>query len=52
MVLSTPIINQPQATISSVEANVKRPVVIDNMIGIRDMMNLCLSLDHRVRQGE
>ncbi|MEW9673630.1 dihydrolipoamide acetyltransferase family protein [Ammoniphilus sp. 3BR4] len=50
-VLSTPIINQPQAAILSVEAIVKRPVVIDNMIAIRDMMNLCLSLDHRVLDG-
>lgn len=50
-VQSTPIINYPQAAILSVEAIVKRPVVVDNMIGIRDMMNLCLSLDHRVLDG-
>ena len=50
-VLSAPIINQPQAAIMSVEAITKRPVVVDNMIAIRDMMNLCLSLDHRVLDG-
>jgi 2-oxoisovalerate dehydrogenase E2 component (dihydrolipoyl transacylase) len=50
-VLSTPIINHPQAAILSVEAITKRPTVVDNMIAIRDMMNLCLSLDHRVLDG-
>jgi 2-oxoisovalerate dehydrogenase E2 component (dihydrolipoyl transacylase) len=50
-VLSAPIINQPQAAILSVEAIVKQPVVIHNMIAIRDMMNICLSLDHRVLDG-
>ncbi|WP_209123541.1 dihydrolipoamide acetyltransferase family protein [Alkalihalobacillus sp. BA299] len=50
-ILSNPIINQPQAAILSVEAIVKRPVVKDNMIAVRDMMNICLSLDHRVLDG-
>jgi 2-oxoisovalerate dehydrogenase E2 component (dihydrolipoyl transacylase) len=50
-VLSAPIINQPQAAIISMEAIVKQPVVINNMIAIRDMMNICLSLDHRVLDG-
>ncbi|MBN3527093.1 dihydrolipoamide acetyltransferase family protein [Paenibacillus apiarius] len=50
-VLSAPIINHPQAAILSVEAIVKRPIVIDNMITVRDMMNICLSLDHRVLDG-
>jgi 2-oxoisovalerate dehydrogenase E2 component (dihydrolipoyl transacylase) len=50
-VLSAPIINQPQAAIVSMEAIVKQPVVIHNMIAIRDMMNICLSLDHRVLDG-
>lgn len=48
---STPIINHPQAAILSVESIVKRPVVVDGMIGVRDMVNLCLSLDHRVLDG-
>ncbi|HET7627481.1 MAG TPA: dihydrolipoamide acetyltransferase family protein [Bacillales bacterium] len=50
-VLSTPIINHPQAAILSVEAIVKRPVIKDGMIAIRDIVNLCLSLDHRVLDG-
>lgn len=50
-VLSMPIINSPQAAILSVESIVKRPVVIDDMIAVRSMVNLCLSLDHRVLDG-
>jgi len=50
-VQSMPIINSPQAAILSVEAIVKRPVVIDDMIAIRSMVNLCMSLDHRVLDG-
>lgn len=50
-VLSAPIINPPQVAILSVEAIVKRPIVMDNMITVRDMVNICLSLDHRVLDG-
>lgn len=50
-IASQPIINYPQAVILSFESIVKRPVVIDHMIGIRDMINLCLSLDHRILDG-
>ncbi|MGG3450535.1 dihydrolipoamide acetyltransferase family protein [Domibacillus aminovorans] len=50
-VLSNPIINHPQAAILSIEAIVKRPVVINDMIAIRDMMNICLSFDHRIIDG-
>ncbi|OEH94512.1 dihydrolipoamide acetyltransferase family protein [Bacillus solimangrovi] len=51
-VQSSGIINYPQAAILQVESIVKRPVVMDNgMIGVRDMVNLCLSLDHRVLDG-
>ncbi|MEJ8548597.1 dihydrolipoamide acetyltransferase family protein [Brevibacillus borstelensis] len=50
-VLSMPIINASQAAILSVESIVKRPVVIDDMIAVRSMVNLCLSLDHRVLDG-
>ncbi|MED4751166.1 dihydrolipoamide acetyltransferase family protein [Brevibacillus choshinensis] len=48
---SQPIINSPQAAILSVESIVKRPVVINDMIAIRSMGNLCMSLDHRVLDG-
>jgi 2-oxoisovalerate dehydrogenase E2 component (dihydrolipoyl transacylase) len=48
---SQPIINAPQAAILSFEAIVKRPVIYNNMIAVRDMMNICLSLDHRILDG-
>ncbi|MBO8170388.1 MAG: 2-oxo acid dehydrogenase subunit E2 [Bacillaceae bacterium] len=48
---SMPIINHPQAAIMSVEAITRKPVVIDDMIAIRDRVNLCLSLDHRILDG-
>lgn len=50
-VSSMGIINHPQAAILQVESIVKRPVVIDDMIAIRDMVNLCLSIDHRILDG-
>ncbi|MEC1155409.1 dihydrolipoamide acetyltransferase family protein [Cytobacillus horneckiae] len=51
-VQSMGIINHPQAAILQVESIVKRPVVMDNgMIAVRDMVNLCMSLDHRVLDG-
>ncbi|WP_449620345.1 dihydrolipoamide acetyltransferase family protein [Robertmurraya sp. Marseille-Q9965] len=50
-VQSMGIINYPQAAILQVESIVKRPVVINGMIAVRDMVNLCLSLDHRVLDG-
>lgn len=52
---SAPIINYPQAAILSIESIVKRPVVIEqpegDSIAIRHMVNLCLSLDHRILDG-
>lgn len=51
-IMSQPIINYPQAAILSVESIVKRPVVLEGgMIAVRDMVNLCLSIDHRVLDG-
>jgi len=50
-VASAGIINYPQAAILQVENIVKRPAVVNGMIGVRDMVNLCLSLDHRVLDG-
>jgi 2-oxoisovalerate dehydrogenase E2 component (dihydrolipoyl transacylase) len=50
-VLSTPIIVQPQAAILSTEAVIKRPVVVDDTIAIRPIMNLSLSIDHRILDG-
>lgn len=50
-VQSMGIINHPQAGILQIESIVKRPVIIEDMFAIRHMVNLCLSLDHRVLDG-
>lgn len=49
--VSGPIINHPQAGIITTEAIGKRPVVVNDAIAIRSMMNLCLSFDHRINDG-
>ncbi|SOC38760.1 dihydrolipoamide acetyltransferase family protein [Salinicoccus kekensis] len=50
-VQSMGIINHPQAAILQVESIVKKPVIVDDMIAIRHMVNLCLSIDHRILDG-
>ncbi|HWD88192.1 MAG TPA: 2-oxo acid dehydrogenase subunit E2 [Mucilaginibacter sp.] len=54
-IMGTPIINQPQAAILAVGAIKKKPAVIEtpqgDMIGIRHLMFLSLSYDHRVVDG-
>ncbi|MDQ0194451.1 dihydrolipoamide acetyltransferase family protein [Paenibacillus wynnii] len=50
-ILSYPIINYPQAAIVTFESIVKKPVVINDMIAVRSMANICLSLDHRILDG-
>lgn len=45
------IINYPQAAIMQVESINKKLVVTDDGIKIADMVNLCLSLDHRILDG-
>ena len=54
-VMGTPIINQPQVAILAIGAIKKKPAVIEtlqgDMIGIRHMMFLSLSYDHRVVDG-
>jgi 2-oxoglutarate dehydrogenase E2 component (dihydrolipoamide succinyltransferase) len=53
--MGTPIINQPQVAILAVGAIKKRPVVIESdqgdAIGIRHMMYLSMSYDHRIIDG-
>ncbi|MCG8372112.1 MAG: 2-oxoglutarate dehydrogenase, E2 component, dihydrolipoamide succinyltransferase [Balneolales bacterium] len=53
--MGTPIINQPQVAILGTGAIVKRPVVIEtsagDVIGIRHMMYLSMSYDHRIIDG-
>ncbi len=51
-IFSVPIINQPNAGILSMDAVVKRPVVVEgDAIAIRSMMYLSLSFDHRINDG-
>jgi 2-oxoglutarate dehydrogenase E2 component (dihydrolipoamide succinyltransferase) len=49
--LSTPILNPPQSGILGMHAIQKRPVAVDDQIGIRPMMYLALSYDHRLIDG-
>lgn len=53
--MGTPIINQPQVAILGTGVIEKRPVVIEtetgDMIGIRHMMYLSMSYDHRIIDG-
>ncbi len=51
-VASVPIINTPNVAILSLDAIVKRPVVIEDAIAIRSMVNVSMSWDHRVIDGE
>ena len=50
-VMGQSIINQPQAAILSTESIRKRPVVVDDEIVIRPIMNLTMSFDHRIVDG-
>lgn len=50
-IIGTPIINQPQVAILCLGAIKKRPVVVDDMIAIREMCYLTLSYDHRIIDG-
>jgi len=49
--LSYSVINPGQAGILTMEAIVDRPVAVSGMIGIKPMMYLCFSFDHRVLDG-
>ena len=50
-IASKPLVNPPQAGIMTTEAIVKRPMVINDAIAIRSMMNICLTFDHRIMDG-
>ena len=45
------VINPGQAGILTMEAIVDRPVAVNGMIGVKPMMYLCFSFDHRVLDG-
>jgi pyruvate dehydrogenase E2 component (dihydrolipoamide acetyltransferase) len=50
-IFATPIINYPEVAIMGVHKISKRPMVVDDKIAIREMMNLSLSFDHRLIDG-
>ena len=50
--LSTPIINPPQAAILGMHNIVQRPVAIDGEVVIRPIMYVALSYDHRIIDGK
>ena len=49
--LATPIINHPEVAILGIHKIAKRPAVVGDRIVIRDLMNLSISVDHRVVDG-
>lgn len=51
-IVSMPIVNLGQAAIISLELITRRPAVMeDGGIAVRDIVNLCLSFDHRILDG-
>jgi len=50
--LSTPIINPPQAAILGMHNIVERPVAVNGRVEIRPIMYLALSYDHRIIDGK
>lgn len=54
-ILTLPIINIPEVAIITMEKVVKRPVVIEDPAGdaiaVRQMMNMCIAIDHRATDG-
>ena len=49
--LATPIINHPEVAILGIHKIAKRPAVVGDRIVIRDLMNLSISVDHRIVDG-
>jgi 2-oxoglutarate dehydrogenase E2 component (dihydrolipoamide succinyltransferase) len=49
--MSTPILNPPQAAILGMHAIQKRPMVRDDQVVVRPMMYLALTYDHRLIDG-
>ena len=50
--MSTPILNLPQAGMLGMHNIVQRPVAVDGKVEIRPMMYLALSYDHRIVDGK
>jgi len=49
--MTSSIINQPQACLITLESIVKRPMVVNDAIAIRNMTFSCIALDHRILDG-
>jgi 2-oxoisovalerate dehydrogenase E2 component (dihydrolipoyl transacylase) len=50
-IFSYSVINPGQAAILTMEAIQERPVAVNGMLGIKPMMYVCFSFDHRVLDG-
>jgi pyruvate dehydrogenase E2 component (dihydrolipoamide acetyltransferase) len=50
-VLATPILNYPEVGILGVHRIARRPAAVGDKIVIRDLMNLSISVDHRLVDG-
>lgn len=50
--LSTPLINVPQAAILGLHRIQERPIAVDGRVEVRPMMYVALSYDHRLIDGE
>ena len=50
--MSTPILNMPQAGILGMHNIVQRPIAVDGKVEIRPMMYLAVSYDHRIVDGK
>jgi pyruvate dehydrogenase E2 component (dihydrolipoamide acetyltransferase) len=50
-VLATPILNYPEVGILGVHKIAKRPAAVGDKIVIKDLMNLSISVDHRLVDG-
>ncbi len=48
---ATPILNYPEVAILGIHRIRKRPVVVDDQVVVRQMLNVSLSFDHRVIDG-
>jgi len=50
--MSTPIVNPPQAAILGMHNIIQRPMAVNGQVVIRPMMYLALSYDHRLIDGK
>ncbi len=50
-IVTTPVINAPEVGIIGVNKAVKRPMIVDDQLAVRLMMNLSSSFDHRFVDG-